>query len=99
MDWGEYSLEAHLNLTAQGTPTRDGTSLPTAQQTHLTLEPTMGLSPNFAVGMMFLSAWEPGVYAPIRRLASIAACLPPGIVGSSGADGIRGRVLVSEHPL
>ena len=63
MGWGEYSLEAHLNLTAQGTHLRDGTLLPTAQQTHLTLEPTVGLSPNFAVGAMFLSAWEPG-YSP-----------------------------------
>jgi hypothetical protein len=63
MKLGEYSLEAHLNLTAQGTAVRDGTLLPTAQQTHLTLEPTAGLSPNFAVGMMFLNAWEPG-YAP-----------------------------------
>lgn len=63
MDWGEYSLEAHLNLTAQGISLRDGTLLPSAQQTHLTLEPTMGLSPNFALGMMFLNAWEPG-YSP-----------------------------------
>jgi hypothetical protein len=63
MDRGEYSLEAHLNLTAQGTPMRDGTLLPTARQTHLTLEPTVGLSPNFAVGAMFLSVWEPG-YSP-----------------------------------
>ncbi len=63
MEWGEYSLEAHLNLTAQGMPMREGALLQTAQQTHLTLEPTVGLSPNFAVGMMFLNAWEPG-YAP-----------------------------------
>ncbi|MGA2186474.1 MAG: hypothetical protein ABSH47_25945 [Bryobacteraceae bacterium] len=57
---GEYSLEAHLNLTAQGTAERDGTLLPTERQTHLTLEPTVGLSENFAVGFMFLSAWQPG---------------------------------------
>ncbi len=63
MPWGEYSLETHLNLTAQGTALREGTLLPSAQQTHLTLEPTAGLSPNFAVGAMFLSAWQPG-YAP-----------------------------------
>jgi hypothetical protein len=65
---GEYSLEAHLNLTAQGSPARDGTLLPTNRQTHLTLEPTAGLSssrsaPDFAIGFMFLNAWEPG-YAP-----------------------------------
>jgi hypothetical protein len=57
---GEYSLEAHLNLFAQGSAMRDGTLLPTVHQTHLTLEPTVGLSPNFALGFMFLNAWEPG---------------------------------------
>src|SRR5580692_2834162 len=63
MTRGEYSLEAHLNLTAQGTSQRDGTLLPTAQQTHLTFEPTFGVTENFAVGFMFLNAWQPG-YAP-----------------------------------
>jgi hypothetical protein len=65
---GEYSLEAHLNVTAQGNPARDSTLLPTDGQTHLTLEPTAGLSsslaaPAFALGFMFLSAWQPG-YSP-----------------------------------
>ncbi len=60
---GEYSLEAHLNFDPQGTALRDGTLLPTEHQTHLTLEPTIGVSENFAVGFMFLNAWEPG-YAP-----------------------------------
>ena len=59
----EYSLEAHLNFVTQGTPFRDGTLLPTEHQTHLTLEPTFGLSENFALGFMFLNAWEPG-YSP-----------------------------------
>lgn len=63
MNRREYSLEGHLNLIAQGTPERDGMLLPTARQTHLTLEPTAGLSPNIALGFMFLSAWQPG-YAP-----------------------------------
>lgn len=63
MTLGEYSLEAHLNMTGQGTPLPEGTLLPTAQQTHLTLEPTVGLTPWFAVGTMFLSAWQPG-YGP-----------------------------------
>jgi hypothetical protein len=44
----EYSLEAHLNFDA-----RD-------HQTHLTMEPTFGISPEFAVGFMFLNAWQPG---------------------------------------
>ena len=42
---------------------RDGTRLPTAHQSHLTLEPTFGLSDNFALGFMFLNAWQPG-YTP-----------------------------------
>ena len=60
MTRGEYSLEAHLNMTPRGTALRDGTLLATRDQTHLTLEPTMGFSPNFAAGFMFLNAWEPG---------------------------------------
>ncbi len=60
LSWEEYSLEAHVNVMAQGTSMRDGSLLPTSQQTHLTLEPTLGVSDNFAVGFMFLSAWEPG---------------------------------------
>jgi hypothetical protein len=60
---GEYSLEAHLNYMTQGTRSPDGSLLPTDHQTHLTLEPTFGLSENFAVGWMFLNAWEPG-YTP-----------------------------------
>jgi hypothetical protein len=63
MSLGEYSLETHLNFDTQGSSRRDGTLLPTEHQTHLTLEPTAGLSENFAVGFMFLNAWEPG-FAP-----------------------------------
>lgn len=77
MRLGEYSLEAHLNMNAQGTAERDGPLLPTEHQVHLTLEPTAGLSENFALGFMFLNAWQsdyspqfagwralPHVYAP-----------------------------------
>jgi hypothetical protein len=60
MSRGEYSLEAHLNLVAQGTGSGEGTLLATRHQTHLTLEPTTGLSENLAIGFMFLNAWEPG---------------------------------------
>jgi hypothetical protein len=63
LQWREYSLEAHLNVTTQGTGLRDASLLPTDRQTHLTLEPTIGLSDNFALGFMFLNAWEPG-YSP-----------------------------------
>jgi hypothetical protein len=60
---GQYSLEAHLNFWTQGTSLREGKLLPTEHQTHLTLEPTFGLSESFALGFMFLNAWEPG-YLP-----------------------------------
>jgi len=60
---GQYTFEAHLNLVAQGSGARDGSVLPTEHQTHLTLEPTIGLSENFALGFMLLNAWEPG-YSP-----------------------------------
>ena len=60
MAWRSYSLEAHLNFDPQGTNTAEGTLLPARNQTHLTLEPTVGLSPEFAIGFMFLNAWEPG---------------------------------------
>lgn len=63
LSWHEYSLEAHLNFIAQGTSLANGSLLPTAHQTHLTLEPTFGFSENFALGFMFLNAWEPG-YSP-----------------------------------
>ncbi|HEY4361836.1 MAG TPA: hypothetical protein VGN17_12735 [Bryobacteraceae bacterium] len=45
----QYSLEAHLNTDPQA-----------ANETHLTLEPTFGLSREMAVGFMFLSGWQPG---------------------------------------
>src|SRR5258707_5343675 len=60
LSWKEYSVEAHLNFDPQGTPLRDGSLLPTEHQAHLTIEPTLGISDNFAVGFMFLNAWEPG---------------------------------------
>jgi hypothetical protein len=60
MEWGESSLEAHLNFDPQGATGAEGTLLPSRNQTHLTLEPTLGLSPEAALGFMFLSAWEPG---------------------------------------
>src|SRR5258708_4526517 len=63
LSWRQYSLETHLNFTTQGTATRDDHLLPTRHQTHLTLEPTFGIAPTFAIGFMFLNAWEPG-YSP-----------------------------------
>ena len=63
LSWNQYSLEAHLNFTPQGKSVREGSLLPTLDQTHLTLEPTIGISPSFAIGFMFLNAWQPG-YSP-----------------------------------
>jgi hypothetical protein len=63
LSWREFSLEAHLNVMGQGTSLNNGSLLPTSHQTHLTLEPTFGVSENFAIGFMFLNAWEPG-YTP-----------------------------------
>lgn len=60
MSWRQYSLETHLTYLAQGAREVDGPLLATTHQTHLTLEPTAGFSPNFALGFMFLNAWEPG---------------------------------------
>jgi hypothetical protein len=63
LSWRQYSLETHLTFGVQGSDMRAGRLLPTTHQTHLTLEPTIGVSPDFAVGFMFLNAWEPG-YSP-----------------------------------
>jgi hypothetical protein len=60
LTWREYSLEAHLNLDPQGSHLRDGSLLATHDQSHVTVEPTIGLTENLALGFMFLNAWEPG---------------------------------------
>jgi hypothetical protein len=52
LSWRFYSLEAHLNFDPQANALRDGSLLSSHNQTHLTLEPTFGLSENFAVGFM-----------------------------------------------
>jgi hypothetical protein len=57
---GQYSFETHLNVDLEGTRQTDGSVLPTHHQSHLTLEPTLGVSPHFAVGFMFLHAATPG---------------------------------------
>jgi hypothetical protein len=67
MTLSEYSLEAHLNYEAQGNVQRDGTLLPTDHQTHLTMEPTFGHSPEFAVGFKFLSTFLAGCIGQYRE--------------------------------
>ncbi len=44
---GEWELETHLNYTARGTTTFDGTVAPTQHQTHLTFELTRGITTNW----------------------------------------------------
>jgi hypothetical protein len=60
---GPIQPRTHLNVDIQGSNSRHGTLLRTERQTNLTLEPTIGLAGEFAVGFMFLNAWEPG-YSP-----------------------------------
>src|ERR1035438_1687957 len=60
MELGQTSLEAHLNFDPRGSTAPEGTLLRTRNQTHLTLEPTVGLLPELPICFMFLSAWEPG---------------------------------------
>ena len=74
MTRGQYSPEAHLNLDTQGTGSRDGTLLPSARKTHLTMESTFGISENFAIGFMFLAVPEEGGMKLRKRL--IVAVLP-----------------------
>ncbi len=99
MSWRQYSLEAHLTYLAQGTATPDGMLLPTTHQTHVTLEPTVGLSPNFALGFMFLNAWEPWNSPEFNRLESLAAFLCTRILEATVSPRVRLRILVSEHAL
>src|SRR5579872_3687438 len=61
-----------------GTSLRDRTLLPTERQTHLALEPAFGLTPNLAVGFMFLNAGTEELgFVPARRLIS-PVCIEDG---------------------
>jgi hypothetical protein len=94
MAHGDYSLEAHLNFMPQGAELANGTLLPTLHQTHLTLEPTVGISPDFAVGFMFLSAWEPGSPPQFAGWRVLPHFYAPESWGFAGALGICCGVLV-----
>jgi len=99
LSWREYSLEAHLNMIARGADSREGTLLPTDGQTHLTLEPTFGLSPNFALGFMFLNARGAWLQSSVRWMAHAAAFLCAASLASTLWIGIGVRVLVSKYAL
>ena len=77
--------KAHFNTEPQGTAARNGTLLPTLNQTHLTLEPTIGVPPNFAVGFMFLSAGNRVTHPSSRDGACCRTFTPP----SPGACSFR----------
>jgi len=56
---GSFTYEAHLNYDLQGTRSFDGSVAPTRHQFHFTSEVTSGLSDQFAVGLMLLTAVRP----------------------------------------
>lgn len=60
---GEWELETHLNYTARGTTTFDGTVAPSQHQTHLTFELTHGITSTWEASVYVLSAYRPGVGA------------------------------------
>lgn len=60
---GEWELETHLNYTARGTTTYDGTVAPTQNQTHLSFELSHGITSWWEASAYFLSAYRPGLGA------------------------------------
>ena len=60
---GEWELETHLNYTARGTTTFNGTVAPSQHQTHLTFELTHGITAGWEASVYVLSAYRPGVGA------------------------------------
>jgi hypothetical protein len=60
---GEWELEAHLNYTARGTTSFNGTAAPSQHQTHLTFELTHGITAGWEASVYVLSAYRPGVGA------------------------------------
>lgn len=53
---GEAGLELHLNRVADGDRVGDGSALPTHHQTHMTLEPSFGVTRTWEVGGYFQTA-------------------------------------------
>ncbi len=60
---GEWELEAHVNYTALGTSAFAGTVAPSQYQTHLALELTRGITPNWEASFYLLGARRPDVGA------------------------------------
>lgn len=57
---GVWELESHLNYTALGTTTYDGSVAPGQHQAHLALELTRGVTDHWEVTAYLLSAYRPG---------------------------------------
>ncbi len=73
---GEWELETHLNYTARGTTTFDGTVAPTDHQTHLSFELSHGITSWWEASAYFLSAYRPGLgaqYAGWRLRSRVSA--------------------------
>src|SRR5262245_18322698 len=73
---GEWELETHLNYTARGTTTFDGTVAPTEHQTHLSFELSHGITSWWEGSAYFLSAYRPGLgaqYAGWRLRSRVSA--------------------------
>ncbi|HKE89272.1 MAG TPA: hypothetical protein VKB45_02970 [Gemmatimonadales bacterium] len=73
---GEWELETHLNYTARGTTTFDGTVAPTEHQTHLSFELSHGITSWWEASAYFLSAYRPGLgaqYAGWRLRSRVSA--------------------------
>jgi hypothetical protein len=73
---GEWELETHLNYTARGTTTYDGTVAPTQNQTHLSFELSRGITSWWEASAYFLSAYRPGLgaqYAGWRLRSRVSA--------------------------
>lgn len=98
LSWRDYSLEAHLNFVTQGTAQRDGNLLPTEHQTHLTLEPTFGLSQNFA-WIHVSQRVGTGLFASIRRLACVAPRICASFMAPASSSWLRSGILFSNNPL
>jgi hypothetical protein len=73
---GEWELETHLNYTARGTTTYDGSVAPTQNQTHLSFELSHGVTSWWEASAYFLSAYRPGLgaqYAGWRLRSRVSA--------------------------
>jgi hypothetical protein len=65
----------------------------------LKMEPTFVLSEHFALGFMFLNAWQPGYSPQFAGWRVLPHVYAPEAWHLPGAPGFRGGVFVSEDPV